>query len=179
MNTQDRYIQTYSGHRFHPFDYTRQPICIQDIAHALSNICRFTGHTKEFYSVAQHSVLCSLKASPEAAFYALMHDASEAYLGDVSKPIKSCKEMTFYERAEMDSMYNVVKHFKINFNTIIRQEVKEIDARMLFTEKRDLLPHTLDWDYSLEPYEEVTEPLPPQEAKLLFLKRFAELYQPE
>lgn len=178
MNSKDNYIQTYAGHRFHPFDSTRQPICIQDIAHALSNICRFTGHTREFYSVAQHSVLCSLKASPEAALYALMHDASEAYLGDVAKPIKNCEEMDFYERAEMHIMYEVVKRFSINFSCLIRKEVKEIDCRMLFTEKRDLLPHNLNWGYELEPYTECIYPLQPKEAKLLFLKRFAELYHP-
>lgn len=178
MNIKDNYIQTYAGLRFHPFDADRQEIRIHDISHALSNICRFTGHTSEFYSVAQHSVLCSLKASREAALYALLHDASEAYLGDVSKPIKNCEEMAFYERAEMGVMYKVVQRFNVNFSALINREVKEIDCRMLFTEKRDLLPHNLDWGYSLEPYPEKIEPLPPKEAKLLFLKRFAELYSP-
>ncbi|PTX14408.1 hypothetical protein C8N40_11173 [Pontibacter mucosus] len=181
MNIKDNYIQTYAGHRFHPFDKTRQEICIQDISQALSNICRFTGHTKEFYSVAQHSVLCSLKASPDAALYALLHDASEAYLGDITRPIKITPHMEFYLAAEAGIQWHINKRFGLHPGWAppqIAAEVKEIDNRMLFTEKRDLLPHNLNWGYEMEPYPEVIEPLPPKDAKLLFLKRFAELYNP-
>lgn len=179
MNNKDNYIQTYSGHRFHPYDIDRQPVCIQDIAHALGNICRFTGHTREFYSVAQHSVLCSLQASPEAALWALLHDAAEAYFGDVSQPLKTCSEMAHYSQAEKATLFHILDRYGVSYHPRLAKEVKEIDGRMLFTEKRDLLPHNLHWGYELEPYPDTIEPLQPREAKLLFLKRFAELYNNE
>jgi 5'-deoxynucleotidase YfbR-like HD superfamily hydrolase len=124
--------------------------------------------------------LCSLKASPEAALYALLHDASEAYLGDITRPIKISPEMEFYWDAEETVQQGIYYCYGLDvlIPAWIADEVKQIDNRMLFTEKRDLLPHDLDWGYHIEPYPETIEPLPPKEAKLLFLKRFAELYNP-
>lgn len=74
------------------FDLAEPEACafqVSDIAHALGNICRFTGHTQRFYSVAEHSVICSHMVPPEDAMAALMHDAAEAFIGDVSSPLKS------------------------------------------------------------------------------------------
>lgn len=65
-----------------------EQIDLTDIAHALSNICRFGGHSGPFYSVAQHSILVAALAPPHLRREALMHDAAEAYLGDVIKPLK-------------------------------------------------------------------------------------------
>jgi 5'-deoxynucleotidase YfbR-like HD superfamily hydrolase len=82
------FIQTLSGKRFDYINSTADDVDIEDIANALSNICRFAGHVPEFYSVAQHSVLCSQIVPPEFAFEALMHDAAEAYCQDIPQPLK-------------------------------------------------------------------------------------------
>ena len=74
------FIATYSGNRFYFDDIMANDVNIQEIAHALSHLCRFGGHVREFYSVAQHSVLVSLLAPPEHALGALLHDATEAYV---------------------------------------------------------------------------------------------------
>lgn len=82
------WIQTFKGIKFHPYAPLPEEIDIRDIAHALSMICRFGGHSERFYSVAEHSINVSMLAS-ECPLRALLHDASEAYLGDIPRPIKS------------------------------------------------------------------------------------------
>src|ERR1017187_10636100 len=76
-------ITTFSGIHFWPLLPNPADIRIEDIAHALSNQCRFAGHAREFYSVAEHSVRVSQLCPPEDALWGLLHDASEAYLTDV------------------------------------------------------------------------------------------------
>jgi hypothetical protein len=88
------WIQTYSGIRFYLLDPRAEEVNAYDIAHALSNYCRFTGHTKEFYSVGTHSILCADLArkdsmSVKIQLYCLLHDGSEAYLGDIARPLKA------------------------------------------------------------------------------------------
>src|SRR6266496_3875421 len=90
-----------SGKWFNVFNPKPEDVDIRDIAHALSNQCRFTGHTKEFYSVAQHSVLVSTFCAPEDAAWGLLHDASEAYLSDIASPVKKHPDFgPFYLEAE-------------------------------------------------------------------------------
>lgn len=81
------WIETFTGKRMYFLEPTPEMICIEDIAHALSNICRFGGHVTHFYSVAEHSVNVSILA--ENKLEGLLHDASEAYLVDIPKPIKA------------------------------------------------------------------------------------------
>ncbi|WP_209744070.1 HD family hydrolase [Klebsiella michiganensis] len=82
------FIQTFTGKHFNYLDIQQDAIEIEDIANALSNICRFAGHLPEFYSVAQHSVLTSNLVPQEFALEALLHDAAEAYLQDIPAPLK-------------------------------------------------------------------------------------------
>src|SRR5918999_1775532 len=87
------YIQTASGRWVNPFDPDPSQLDAGDIARALANVCRFGGHSRAFYSVAQHSVLVSRLVEErggdaEDVFAALMHDATEAYLGDMPHPLK-------------------------------------------------------------------------------------------
>ena len=82
------WFQTYSGRQFWPCDPKPEEIYLVDIAHALSNQCRFAGHCQRFYSVAQHSVIVSEQVPFEHAVWGLLHDAAEAYLVDLPRPIK-------------------------------------------------------------------------------------------
>lgn len=151
-------------------------IGIEDIAHALSNTCRFNGHIKEHYSVAQHSVLVSYMVAPRLAFDALMHDATEAFLGDVSTPLKM--QLPEYQRIEKN-MHNVLA-YKFGFSLDIPQEVKQADRQICWNEKKSLLPDTPEDDIHWEAYKDLfwtfkVEPLSNSLAKLQFLNRYNEL----
>lgn len=128
-------IRTYSGLYLNVFDPDPATICIEDIAHALSNLCRFAGHTKKFYSVAQHSVLCALHVDDDFRLQALMHDASEAYLLDIPKPIKN--RLVGYKDME-DKMMSIIAT-KFGFDYPLHKEVKGIDNYMLEWEWRDVV----------------------------------------
>src|SRR5574342_1090607 len=93
-------IITYTGRLFWPLSPRLEDINILDICHALSNQTRFTGHTREFYSVAQHSCLVSDLLPEKFKLDGLLHDASEAYLMDLARPVKELEQMTFFREAE-------------------------------------------------------------------------------
>ena len=107
------YYNVYKKY-FDPLNIDESLLDIKDIAHALSLICRGNGHVQYFYSVAQHSLACAKEAktrgySKEVILGCLLHDGSEAYLSDVTRPIK--KELTYYLEVE-DVLQNVIwKHF--------------------------------------------------------------------
>jgi len=130
-------IETYTGTMFDFLNPTRETIQIEDIAHALSNICRFTGHGI-FYSVAQHSIACSTMAGSErSAYAALMHDAHEAYTGDLSTPLK---DLLPYYRSIADNIQRAINEkYSVPADEATEAEVKYIDRMMLATEKRELL----------------------------------------
>jgi len=99
------WIQTFTGRKFDLIYPEVEDVVIEDIAHALSMKCRYNGHCKEFYSVAEHSVRVSLmleleKQTPEVQFFGLMHDAAEAYLPDVPSPLKHLPEFGFFRDVE-------------------------------------------------------------------------------
>lgn len=111
-NNRGSWIMTFSGIHFYLLDPRAEEVNEYDIAHALSNICRFTGHTREFYSVATHSILCAEQArkdrmSAKIQLYCLLHDGSEAYLTDVSRPLKELlgKVYTDMEDAVQSCVY--------------------------------------------------------------------------
>src|ERR1700683_336889 len=104
MADRGAWIVTFSGRRFYVLDPRPSDVRIEDIAHSLSLQCRFNGHVKNFYSVAQHSVLVSERCDPADALYGLLHDASEAYIGDMSAPLKHTDEMTAFRDAERHVM---------------------------------------------------------------------------
>lgn len=82
------YMTTISGRNLYPLNPNPKDICIDDIAHALSNCARWGGHTNKHFSVAQHSVLVSYLCDPNDALIGLFHDAAEAYIGDMIRPVK-------------------------------------------------------------------------------------------
>ena len=178
-------IVTYTGRIIEPLDPNPEDIDLDDIAHALSNQCRFTGHTKSFYSVAQHSVLVSEHCDPSDAKWGLLHDASEAYLSDIARPLK--REARFgavYKEAETRLMMAVSTHFSLprglTIETIIPQSVKEADDLLLRWEMRDLMHPRCSEDSWVNTYD--LEALPrlktwsPSKAREAFLIRYAEVF---
>lgn len=174
FNEEDAWIQTYSGRRFNPTNPVPDAIVIQDIAHALSMQCRFSGHTRSFYSVAQHSVLVSHICDSKDALWGLLHDASEAYLVDVPSPLKRSGQFDSYMRFEKQMQEAICKRFGLPLEEPV--SVKKADKVLLATEARDLMgPLRSDWTQPCDPLPFKIEPLFPQEAKRLFMKRFFDL----
>lgn len=170
----ESWIQTYSGRRFNPLNPYVNAIVIQDIAHALSMQCRFSGHVKKFYSVAQHSVLVSYICDSTDALWGLLHDASEAYLVDVPRPLKRSGKFNAYLEFEDKMQKAVCKRFGLP--EAEPPSVKKADKILLATEARDLMgPLHPDWKQPEEPLPFRIEALSQQEAKDLFVKRFYQL----
>lgn len=117
-------ILTHSGIYFNVFEPDIKSIVIEDIIHALANLCRYGGHCDPFYSVAQHSIACSYLVSSENAFCALLHDATEAYLVDLPKPIK--EQIEIYNTIEAN-LYKAISQ-KFNLPAEIPEEVHKIDV---------------------------------------------------
>jgi 5'-deoxynucleotidase YfbR-like HD superfamily hydrolase len=143
------FIETRSGGEFWPLEPRRCDVDIEDIAHALSNQCRFSGHTRVHYSVAEHSVRVSrlLKewgASVETQLWGLLHDASEAYLVDLPSPLKLDPRFAFYKVAERQVMTIICERFELPLR--MPDAVVEADAVLLSTEVRDLMnPRSGHW----------------------------------
>ena len=164
-------IVTFSGRVIDPLAPDPEQIVIEDIAHALSNLCRFTGHTRVFYSVAQHCVHCSSLVPDDLALTALLHDASEAYLADIARPVKLDPDFgPFYRTAEVRLERVIGKRFGLVYP--FPPEMHRVDNLMLRTEQRDLMP-----DLLREPVTELLPPLPliawsPSQAESQFLQRY-------
>lgn len=135
------FIETFNGLKFEPLKPNFADIRIQDIAHALANQCRFSGHTRFHYSVAEHSVRVSealSRQSKEVQLWGLLHDASEAYLVDLPTPLKLDPTIgTGYQAAEARLMLSVCKAFGLPSAEPLA--VRWADADLLATEVRDLM----------------------------------------
>lgn len=168
------WIMTSTGKHFSFTNPQPDTICIEDIASALSNICRFTGHVSEFYSVAQHSVRVSYLVPGEFALEGLLHDATEAYCSDINAPLKALLS----DYRVIEGRVDAVIRAKFRLPPAKSPEVKHADMVMLGTERRDLglddgtpwpclegikLDHLLVW------------PMSPQAARLTFLNRWNQL----
>lgn len=129
------WIQTHSRGAFDLLEPTPEQINIDDIGYALSMLCRFNGHTDKFYSVAQHCVHVSYLVPPSFALAGLLHDAAEAYLGDVTKPLKEL--LPDYQEIERNVERVIAQRFGLDYP--MYDEVRAADALALAIEKRDLL----------------------------------------
>ena len=137
-------MTTFTGRHFDPMQIRTEDICIEDIAHALSLMCRGGGHLKYFYSVAQHSLNCAAEAkargwSERLQFACLLHDASEAYLSDIIRPVKA--NLTGYLEIENRIMGKILEKF--NLSDLTEEEHrkwKQIDDEILYYELKNLMP---------------------------------------
>ena len=145
------FITTVSGKLFDPLNPEENLIDIDDIAHALSLICRYNGHTRFFYSVAQHSLACAKEAEQrelgkDIILGCLLHDASEAYLSDVTRPVK--ENLPYYLDIEGILQNMIWKYFiRSELSSDDRKVIFEIDDAMLSMEFYQLMPHKLNSDY--------------------------------
>lgn len=190
MNHPPAFIETFTGARFQPLNPIVADIRIHDIAHALSNQCRFSGHTRQFYSVAEHSVRVSrfveermrfANISPsrvrELALWGLLHDSAEAYLVDLPTPLKRQEQIGAGYRAAEDGLMTAIVE---RFHLIATGEplvVKYADDVLLATEVRDLMfGRPEHWGAVKElPLKDRIVPWSPSTAKEEFIRRFDEL----
>jgi 5'-nucleotidase len=171
------WIETYTGLKFDVLNPKPEQITIADIAHALSQVCRFAGHTKYFYSVGQHSYLGSFLVPSEDALWFLLHDASEAYVGDMSSPLKHLTAAgDAYRPVEQKIMRVICKKFELSESQ--PASVHVADTAMLYAEKKQLmgpLPWDRDWGKFIKPADVRIREMSPRKVEQLFLERFTKL----
>lgn len=189
MNTK---IVTYTGKAFDLLNPSPDMVRIEDIAHSLANICRYTGHTRYFYSVAQHCVLMAEADLPGDPLQRLLHDAAEAYIGDIAKPWKQLLWVDISEiqspRGHPNSIHQSVKTWENKIQKVIglalgvdlshSAEVKEADNRMYLAEIRDLMPPSEEfrkWEGDLKPLSAEIVCWNPQAAEIMFLSTYNQL----
>lgn len=126
---------TYSGREFNPMEIEEKDVCIEDVAHALSLLCRGGGHLKYFYSVGQHSINCANEALarkwPEKVVLGcLLHDASEAYISDIIRPVK--RHLANYVEIEEMILAVIFQKFGLaGLSEPERLQIRQIDNEML------------------------------------------------
>lgn len=170
------WMSTYTGGRFYPETLTENEYRIEDIAHGLALQCRFGGQSREFYSVAQHSVMVSELVPPEHALWGLLHDASEAYLIDLPRPIKRLQQLEGYRSLERAVMTALLSTFGLPDTEPM--DVVWADNGALVAEAKMLGLWNPHWVVALLPEASIPS-IPyswsPLEAEARFLRRFREL----
>lgn len=166
------WMQTVSGKMFWPMDPRPEEVDIEDVAHALSMLCRFGGHCNTFYSVAQHSVYVSYVVPPEFALMGLLHDAGEAYCVDMPRPIK--RHLAGYRDIESRVWRAIADRFGVPYQ--LPECVHLADNAMLLAEKAQLLrAEPAPWSVPGQPADITIYPMSPKHARDVFMGRFAEL----
>lgn len=173
------YIGTYLRGRFYPLDPRPEEMFIEDIARSLSMQCRYNGHIDRFYSVAEHSVIMSYMASTDdVAKWCLMHDATEAYIGDMVRPLK----FLFPEFSEMEDKVHLVLAERFDLPYTMPDEVKKWDDVICSNEKEALISGGEHWTNMPPPHPTIKVPkteFGPAAAEALFLMRYKELFKGE
>lgn len=193
------HITTFTGRAFNLCDPTPDMVCIEDIAHHLAMVCRWAGATTDFFSVAQHSVLVSKIVPPVLQRWALLHDAAEAYVGDVTRPLKvlmrqiesSVVDRCAFDQIESRIMKCVAQKFDLGWPepTDLKyydDQLQNLEARMFVRHDGNLHSRTTGEvtvlpDLTAEqriptPY---LVPLSPGAAELMFLARYRKIFLDE
>jgi hypothetical protein len=180
--TEEPYIVTHTGKKICPVNPDPEEICIEDIAHSLAYKCRFGGHTNQYFSVAQHSVIVSNFCSH--SLHGLLHDAAEAYLSDVATTVKCLfPTMRYAEQILQETI-----EYKFGLSEVgedDRKNTKLVDKAVLLVEWEALIDNPNEYDIAVD-----TDDVPrlhwklagcwmPVEAERVFLRRFRELYNGE
>jgi hypothetical protein len=177
MRSPKHWFLTHTGRQFWPLDCRVDDIDIEDIAHGLAHICRFGGHCRHFYSVAQHSVLVSRNVPLQLRMLGLLHDATEAYIGDMVRPLKL--QMPEFNEIE-EKLWAVIAR-RFDLPAILPPEIKTADNAALMAERRDLFnpAHVAahSWSIKERPLACRILPLKPDDAKRLFLNEYVKLWK--
>ncbi len=175
------YIQTFTGKLIDVLDLDIDLLDIRDIAHSLSQQCRFNGHCGEFYSVAQHCVYVSRQLPKKKKLAGLMHDGTETYLCDIPSPLKP--HLSNYKQLELAAAKKIEEKWFDGLDVLEDPEIKEADVRMLATEFRDLRSHNSPVEHwtalkGVKPYPNlVIKPWSVKKAEKKFLETFYKLQQ--
>ncbi len=178
----DCWIETYTGLKFDLLEPRAEMVCVEDIAHALARQCRFLGHVKQFCSVAEHSVNVSWACDERDALAGLLHDASEAYIGDLVRPLKHGSPLgPIY--CEIEQRIDRVIAERFGISNLKPESVVRADNEALLAE-RVQLKHGILWEEAaMETWGIGREGAldlkiycwPPPEAEGMFLRRYYEL----
>ena len=167
------WILTRTGRRFDLLMPMANQVSTLDIAHALANICRFNGHTRHHYSVAQHCLLVASIVPPEHQLAALLHDATEAYVGDMVRPLKAL--LPDYSAIENGIWLAICERF--NLEPELPTCIHDADMIALATERRDLMPeHGESWP-CLEGVTPLPAPLPTRTSEQAFIQYHSKLLE--
>lgn len=169
------WMQTATGRKFWPLDPRPNEVCIEDIAHALSMLCRFGGHCLRFYSVAEHSVLIA-RAAPTHKLWALLHDAAEAYVLDMIRPVKP--HIAGYSEIEARIMRAICVRFGLHLDA--PSIVKTFDRRILSDERdQNMAAPPEPWSGMLAPLGVTLQFWTPEQARAEFLAEFENITRGE
>lgn len=150
MSRKGDWIGTYTGKQLWPLDPRPEEVCLEDIAHALSQICRFNGHANRFCSVAHHClnverILEQRGFNKKIRLYGLLHDAAEAYICDIPRPLKQF--MPEYKTVEINIQQAIYKHFGLPWPTAEEEEIiKAADDYVLALEAKKFMRNTEAWN---------------------------------
>ena len=177
------WIQSRDGHVVDLLMPQLSALKIEEVAHSLARINRFSGHTKTFagYNVAQHSVLVARHLEPAFQFAGLMHDAHECTIGDVPSPVKWALEELGGGAAfqELDNRMSraVRRRFKVHMSDESKIAVREQDLRALVTERRDLMGdfEARPWKFDAPPWEDRIVPWDIPKSERIFLEMYEQL----
>jgi len=168
------WLETYNQNFFFYLEKNPENIDIEDIAQGLSNLCRFTGQVKEFYSVAQHSCIICDYAPEHLKLIGLLHDGAEAYISDIPRPVKGL--ISQIKELEVSIQIQIADKFKLTFP--YSGQIDILDAQLMLAEADQLFNHRVSWQVEgLDPLDVIIEECwAPPRAKKEFMTRFEELY---
>lgn len=166
-------IRTFSGRLVDPFDLLPYQVIIKDIAHSLSQTCRFTGHTRRFYSVGEHCLMvASMLPTPRLKMAGLVHDASEAYFGDMAGPTKRRLEMSEYSNAEHRAAEMITAKYCGELSQRDREMVKHCDGVAYHIERKELMPPGAGEAYEIQDTDCKLGLSSPSQVETIYLQMF-------